>query len=291
MTSSEEGRQLRETAIAAKASRAVAFDSRDNPTVQQMHAKTLSAKTSDRRFVYGSNLRDWMTGTNFYFWRSDLNKGGPRCAPNYIGLHRSNWVEHLTGRKSESVLADLTTAILIRFSKGKSSEAFSHDKLADSTFMRIDSEDMASVLLHFECDAHGHFYRDQTIPGHKNDAELEVSVSVLFMGWRQEDQDQLWIGKYDARHPVIVEDPVLLSRNARPHLFLPGSHHESCADAYVLGMSDKHRWIRDGGTLHVKQDMLPRFQMATVRPLLSRPYFAATLRGNMGTGAPRSCTR
>jgi predicted dehydrogenase len=258
-TSAEEGHLLRDAALDAGVANVVVFNYRGNPLVQQARAMAISGTIGDLRFVQGSYLQDWMTDPHVYSWRSDPRKGGPSSALSDIGTHWCDLAEHVTGRRIEAVLADLTTTTSVRYTSGASSEAFSHDNVDHLTPVRVDSEDLASVLLRFQGGARGCFSVGQTIPGHKNDLQLEVSGSVQSLRWRQEVQNELWIGKYDAPNAVMAKDPALVLPHVKPYVRLPGGHQESWADAFFNVISAAYGWIRDGGTPETKPDMLPTF--------------------------------
>ena len=73
----------------------------------------------------------------------------------------------------------------------------------------------------------GAFSVGQVCAGHKNDVQIEVCGSTASMRWRQEDQNELWIGHRDAANQVLQKDPSLLDEAARPYAHLPGGHQEA----------------------------------------------------------------
>jgi predicted dehydrogenase len=79
-------------------------------------------------FVHGHYLQDWMADPNVYSWRSDPSKGGSSSALGDIGSHWCDIAEHVSGLQIDSVLADLTTVIPVRYSAGASAEAFSNTR-------------------------------------------------------------------------------------------------------------------------------------------------------------------
>jgi predicted dehydrogenase len=173
----DEGRILRDAAVAAKVAHVVTFNYRGNPLVQQARGMVASGETGGVSFVHGHYLQDWMTDPNVYSWRSDPAKGGATSALGDIGSHWCDLAEHVSGLKIVSVLADLTTVIPVRYSAGASAEAFSTKSGGERTPVQVQSEDLASVLLRFENGAKGCFSVGQVLPGHKNDLVLEVNGS------------------------------------------------------------------------------------------------------------------
>src|ERR1700758_2955869 len=198
----EEGRKLRDAAVAAKVGHVVTFNYRGNPLVQQARGMVARGETGDLSFIHGCYLQDWMTDPNVYSWRSDPAKGGATSALGDIGSHWCDLAEHVSGLKVVSVLAELTTVIPVRYSSGGSAEAFSKSAAAERIPMETRSEDLASVLLRFENGAKGCFSVGQVLPGHKNDLQLEVNGRSCSLKWKQEEQNELWIGHHDRPNSV-----------------------------------------------------------------------------------------
>jgi predicted dehydrogenase len=255
----QEGRQILEAARAAKVANVVTFNYRGNPLVQQARGMVVSGETGPVSFVHGFYLQDWMTDPNVYSWRSDPAKGGATSALGDIGSHWCDLAEHVSGLKIASVLADLTTVIPTRYSAGASAEAFSTKAGAERTPVQVTSEDLASILLRFEGGVKGSFSVAQVLPGHKNDVVLEVNGHKLSLKWKQEQQNELWIGHHDRPNEIMAKDPSLVSAAARPYVHLPGGHQEAWADAFCNLMRDAYAWIHDGGAPEAKPAMLPTF--------------------------------
>jgi predicted dehydrogenase len=276
----DQGRTLRDAAIAAKVANVVTFNYRGNPLVQQARGMVASGECGRVSFVHGGYLQDWMTDPNVYSWRSDPAKGGASSALGDIGSHWCDLAEHVSGLKIASVLADLTTVIPTRFSAGGSAEAFSTKSCGDRTPVEVHSEDLASVLLRFENGAKGSFSVGQVLPGHKNDLQLEVNGRSLSLKWRQEEQNELWIGHHDRPNEIMAKDPSLVSPQALRYTHLPGGHQESWADAFRNLIADAYTWIRAGAGPDAKPDMLPTFEDGYRSTLL----VDAMLRSHAGGG-------
>jgi predicted dehydrogenase len=151
----DEARRLRDVAVGAGVAHVVTFNYRGNPLVQQARSMIAGGETGGVNFVHGYYLQDWMTDPNVYSWRSDPAKGGASSALGDIGSHWCDLAEHVSGMKIDSVLADLTTVVPVRFSAGASAEAFSSKHSGDSTPVKVEGEDLASVLLRFSNGAKG----------------------------------------------------------------------------------------------------------------------------------------
>ena len=68
------------------------------------------------------------------------------------------------------------------------------------------------------------------------------------MKWRQEEQNELWIGHRDGANQVLAKDPSLLDPDARRYAHLPGGHQEAWADAFCNLMRDIYGVIAEGKT-------------------------------------------
>jgi predicted dehydrogenase len=255
-----EGRTLRDAAVAAKVAHVVTFNYRGNPLVQQARGMIARGESGDVSFVHGHYLQDWMTDPNVYSWRSDPAKGGASSALGDIGSHWCDVAEHVSGLKIVSVLADITTVIPVRYSAGASAEAFSTKGGGERKPVDVHSEDLASVLLRFDSGAKGCFSVGQVLPGHKNDLVLEVNGKATSLKWKQEQQNELWIGHHNRPNEIMAKDPSLVSPDALPYVHLPGGHQEAWADAFCNLIRDAYRWIGEGAAPGTKPAMLPTFE-------------------------------
>ncbi len=255
----QEARTMRDAAVKAKVAHVVTFNYRGNPLVQQARGMIARGECGDVSFVHGHYLQDWMTDPNVYSWRSDPAKGGATSALGDIGSHWCDVAEHVSGLKIASVLAETTTVIPVRYSAGASAEAFSTKGGGERTPVNVTSEDLASVLLRFEGGAKGSFSVGQVLPGHKNDLVLEVNGKALSLKWKQEEQNELWIGRHNRPNEIMAKDPSLVSPDARSYVHLPGGHQESWADAFFNLMRDAYAWVAEGGAPEAKPAMLPTF--------------------------------
>lgn len=255
----EEGRKLRDAAVAAKVAHVVTFNYRGNPLVQQMRGMIARGETEGVSFVHGHYLQDWMTDPNVYSWRSDPAKGGVSSALGDIGSHWCDLAEHVSGMRIASVLADLTTVVPVRYSSGSSGEAFSKRDAGKRVPVTVQSEDLASVLLRFENGAKGCFSVGQVLPGHKNDLQLELNGRAYSLKWKQEQQNELWIGRHDQPNGVMAKDPSLVLPDVSRYVHLPGGHQEGWADAFLNLIRDAYGWIGEGARPNAKSPMLPTF--------------------------------
>lgn len=255
----DEARQLRDAALAAGVAHVVTFNYRGNPLVQHMRSMLAKQEIGALTFIHGAYLQDWLVNPDVYSWRLDPRRGGASSALGDVGSHWCDLAEHVSGARITAVLADLTTVVPVRYSSGASEEAFSTDSSTQRKPVKISSEDLASVLLRFENGVKGYFTVGQVLPGHKNDLQLELNGRDASLRWRQEQQNELWIGRHGQANCVLMKDPASLSGDAHRYAHLPAGHQEAWSDALRNVVADAYQWIRDGGTAEAKPEALATF--------------------------------
>jgi predicted dehydrogenase len=243
----DEARQLWQAANQAGIVHAVTFNYRGNPLVQQARAMVTRGEMGEPHFVHGAYLQDWLLKPTDYSWRLEPDKGGRSSAVGDIGSHWCDLVQHVTGLRIESVLADLTTVVRTRMKPAASREAFAAGG-AEERLEPVDItvEDLGSVLVRFRGGARGAFSVGQVCAGHKNGLWFEVNGATGSLRWLQERQNELWIGRRDAANMVLLKDPSLLDTSARRYAHLPGGHQEAWADAFCNVLRDVYDFIAEG---------------------------------------------
>jgi predicted dehydrogenase len=224
---------------------AVTFNYRGNPLVQQAREMIAVGEIGPVHFVLGAYLQDWLLQETDFSWRLQPETGGASSAIGDIGSHWCDLVQHVVGQQIVEVLADLTTVIRTRMKPVGSVEAFSKGQGAREPFT-VRSEDLGSLLVRFDGGAKGALSVGQVCAGHKNDLWFEANGALASLRWRQEEQNELWIGRRDAANGVLPKDPALLAPLARSYAHLPGGHQEAWADAFCNVMRDIYTFIRDG---------------------------------------------
>lgn len=242
-----EAKQLLDAAKAAGIIHAVTFNYRGNPLVQQARHMIAAGTVGAPRFVHGHYLQDWLLKDTDYSWRLEPDKGGASSALGDIGSHWCDLAQHITGSRITSVLADITTTIPQRKRPIGNREAFAAGG-ADEAYELVDIavEDLASVLIRFENGAKGAFSVGQICAGHKNDLVVEVCGAISSLKWRQESQNELWIGHRDRANELLPKDPGLLDSSVQRYAHLPGGHQEAWADAFCNLMRDIYGFIAEG---------------------------------------------
>jgi predicted dehydrogenase len=242
-----EAKKLLDQAKAAGIVHAVTFNYRGNPLVQQARHAIARGDIGKPHFLVGHYLQDWLLNDTDYSWRLEPDKGGASSALGDIGSHWCDLSQHISGLRITEVLGDITTVISRRKKPKGSREAFATAG-TDQAFELVDVkvEDLASVMLRFDSGAKGSFSVGQVCAGHKNDLVLEICGSKASVRWRQEHQNELWIGRRDKANELLQKDPSLIDAEVRGYAHLPGGHQEAWADAFCNLMRDIYEFIAEG---------------------------------------------
>ena len=161
----------------------------------------------DVRYIHGAYLQDWLIQPTDYSWRLDPAQGGDSSAMGDIGSHWCDLVQHVTGQRIVEVLADLSTVVPTRVRPSGSREAFARQEGAQGQNVTVRSEDLATVLLRFDGGAKGCVSVGQVCAGHRNDLWFEANGRSGSLRWRQEVQNELWIGRRGKANRVMAAQP------------------------------------------------------------------------------------
>jgi len=238
---------------------AVTFNYRGNPLVQQARLAIARGDIGSPHFLHGHYLQDWLLNDTDYSWRVDPEKGGASSAVADIGTHWCDLDQHVTGLRITRALGDITTVVKKR-KKPPASRAGFHAGNGDGELVDIRLEDLASVLVRFDNGARGSFSVGQVCSGHKNDLVLEVCGTKASLRWRQEDQNELWIGHRDRANEILQKDPSLLDERVRPYAHLPGGHQESWADAFFNVIREIYTCVAAGQPYPALSPMVATFE-------------------------------
>ena len=227
---------------------AVTFNYRGNPLVQQARAMVAAGDVGRVHLVHGCYLQDWLLKPTDYSWRLEPELGGPSSAVADIGSHWCDLAQHVIGRRIEAVLADLTTAVPTRYRPAHAQQAFSLAGESGGEPFAMQGEDLATLLVRFEGGVKGTVTVGQVCAGHKNDLQIEVNGATGSLAWRQERQNELWVGRRDEPSAVLAKDPSLLTVAARPYAHLPGGHQEGWSDAFCNVLRDVYATVQQRRT-------------------------------------------
>ena len=223
---------------------AVVFNYRGNPVVQQARGMVAAGDVGRVHFVHGCYLQDWLLKPTDYSWRLEPERGGASSAVADIGSHWCDLAQHVIGERIEAVLADLTTVVPTHYRPAHPRQAFATAEESGGEPFAARAEDLATLLVRFAGGAKGTVTVGQVCAGHKNDLRLEVNGATGSLGWRQERQNELWVGRRDEPNAVLAKDPSLLMEEARPYARLPGGHQEGWPDALCNVLRDIYAVVR-----------------------------------------------
>jgi len=226
--SSEESADLLDVAERSGLVHAVNYNLRFYPLVQHLHGVIASGELGELRLLTGHYLQDWLLRESDWNWRVDRSLGGPLRAVGDIGTHWMDMTQFLSGLRITAVMADLA-----RFVESRDSR-------------EVDTEDAASILLHYEGGARGAVTVSQVSPGRKNQLAFEIDGSASSAAWSSEHPDELWIGHGDRASELLPRDPNLLNDEGRAASFVPGGHVEGYADTFRALYRAVYAAVADG---------------------------------------------
>ena len=223
-------------------------------------------------YVHGGYLQDWLLKPTDFSWRLEPDKGGASSAVADIGSHWCDLAQHVTGSRVVSVLADLSTVVptaIVRVRLARRSRAPAEER---GEPVQIRSEDLATILDAVRRRRQG---RGLGRTGLRRAQERLVARGERrrrsSLRWRQEQQNELWIGRRDEANVVMAKDPALLRPDARAYAHLPGGHQEGWADAFFNVLRDVYAAIAQHPRRTSRRQRLPRSRTATMRRAWSTP--------------------
>jgi predicted dehydrogenase len=231
---------------------AVTFNYRGSPLVQEARRRIASGDIGSPHFLHGWYLQDWLIKDTDYSWRVEPDKGGASAAVADIGSHWCDLAEHVSGLRIVEVLGVMSTVVRRRRKPSTTREAFAESRRSDlsgppqNDVVDVKVEDLASVLLRFDNGAIGSLSVGQVCAGHKNDLVLEVCGGSGSIRWRQEQQNELWLGRRERANEILQKDPSLVAGDVRHYARLPGGHQEGWADAFANVIRDIYELIAAG---------------------------------------------
>ena len=233
MSASESG-ELVKLAAEKKLVNAVNFNIRMYPLAQQARSMLQNGQLGDVFVIQGSYLQDWLLFPTDWNWRLEPKLGGTLRAVGDIGSHWLDLLTFITGLRIEEVYADFKTFHPIRKKPAKPLETFTGKILTIEDYIDqpINTEDYATILLHYENGVRGVLTVSQVSSGRKNRLFYEINRSKSSLGWDSEKPNELWIGHRTEPNQVLMKDPSLLLPEAREVTSYLGGHSEGFPDTF-----------------------------------------------------------
>lgn len=226
--------ELVKLAAEKKLVNAVNFNIRMYPLAQQARSMVQNGELGDIFILQGSYLQDWLLFPTDWNWRLEPDLGGTLRAVGDIGSHWLDLLTFITGLRVEKVYADFKTFYPVRKKPTKPLETYTGKMLTPDDYMDqpIDTEDYATVILHYDNGVRGVLTVSQVSSGRKNRLFYEISGSKSSLAWDSEKPNELWVGHRTEPNQVLMKDPSLLSPEAQATASYPGGHNEGFPDTF-----------------------------------------------------------
>jgi predicted dehydrogenase len=247
MTSKESG-ELVQLAAEKQLVNAVNFNIRMYPLAQQARSLVQGGELGAVFILQGSYLQDWLLFPTDWNWRLEPSLGGTLRAVGDIGSHWLDLLTFITGLHVEEVYADFKTFHPFRKKPAKPVETYTDKILTPEDYVDqpINTEDYATIILHFDNGARGVLTVSQVSSGRKNRLFYEINGSMSSLGWDSERPNELWIGHRTGPNQTLLKDPSLLSPEARAVTSYPGGHNEGFPDTFKQLYAKVYDYIMAG---------------------------------------------
>ncbi len=224
------------------------FNIRFYPMAQQARSMVQNGEIGDIFILQGSYLQDWLLLPTDWNWRLEPDLGGTLRAVGDIGSHWLDLMSFITGLKVKEVFADFKTFHPVRKKPLKPLETFTGKLLTPEEYedKPIQTEDYASILLHYENGVRGILTVSQVSSGRKNRIFFEINGSQSSLVWNGERPNELWIGNRSQPNQLLMKDPSLLSPDAQATASYPGGHNEGFPDTFKQLYNKVYNYILAG---------------------------------------------
>ncbi len=232
---SKESKELADLAKSKGLVAAVNYNLRFYPISQEVRARVKAGDLGTPYLVHGGYLQDWLFLKTDWNWRLETKQGGDLRVVADIGTHFLDLVTYLTGLKVKSVMAEFSIIHPTRLQPTHEIETYAGKiEKNDSTIeAKINTEDVAVLLVRYDNGALGTVTLSQVSAGRKNYFWWELNGSKSSMRWDQENPNEVWIGHRDQPNQILLKDPSLFHDEARALTGFPGGHAEGYPDTFV----------------------------------------------------------
>ena len=184
------------------------------PVIRQAREMVKAGLLGKIRVVQAEYPQDWLT-TEVHNkqadWRTDPKRSGAGGALGDIGTHAYNLARFVTGLKTDSVSADLTS-----FVPGR--------KLDDNVH----------VLLRFRGGAKGMLWASQVAPGNENALKLRVYGDKGGLEWEQENPNLMWFTEFGKPKQLVTRGGSISGVSSpAANVRIPGGHPEGYLEAFA----------------------------------------------------------
>lgn len=186
------------------------------PAVRQARAMVADGQLGELRKVLVEYTQDWLMeplesrGHKQALWRTDPVRAGVGGCVADIGTHAANLLEFTSGRRIESLAADLS--------------AFVPGRALD---------DDAAILVHLEGGARGTLVCSQIACGEENRLSIRLYGSRAGLEWHQQEPNTLIFKAAGRPWQLLRTGQAYLAESARAASRLPAGHPEGYIEAFA----------------------------------------------------------
>jgi predicted dehydrogenase len=219
-TSVADAAELVRLADAAGLRTGVPFAYRFYGSVRAARDRVRTGRTGRILAVHGTYLQDWLADPDASNWRVDAARGGGSRAFGDIGVHWCDMAEFITGQRIARVAARTTRA---------------YDRRGG---LDVTTEDAVSVVFETDGGALGSVIASQVSLGRKNRLWISVDGASEAVGFDQESEEQLWIGRAD-ESAVIMRGGTPNGPGVDRYNHVPAGHpqgYQECFNDFVADM-------------------------------------------------------
>ncbi|MDF2593668.1 MAG: oxidoreductase domain protein [Clostridia bacterium] len=242
-----EAEKLVETAKKKNLVNAVNFHNRFYPITHHMRQIIKEGQLGIIFSIHGGYVQDWLQFETDFNWRLISSVSGKTRAVADIGSHWLDLVEYVTGLKVIEVFAEFSTFYKTRKRPLKSINTFSKadDTSSEYENVKIDTEDLACMLLRFDNGAIGNTTISQMFAGEKNKISIFIGGSEMSAQWDSNDLNNLKLGRRNDPNLIVTKDPMLLHPESKLLSSYPGGHLEGFPDAFKQIFKQVYASIED----------------------------------------------
>ncbi|MGB3339822.1 MAG: Gfo/Idh/MocA family oxidoreductase [Devosia sp.] len=208
------------------------------PLIRQARELVASGALGNIRVIQVEYPQDWLTeaadeDNKQASWRTDPARSGAGGAIGDIGTHAYNLARFVTGLKTDSVSADLTS-----FVPGRQ------------------LDDNVHILLRFEGGAKGMLWASQVAVGNENGLQLRIYGDKGGLEWRQDNPNYMWFTEFGKPKQLLTRGGAISGNAASTmNVRIPSGHPEGYLEAFATLYSQFAAIIRGDGVAY--EGLLP----------------------------------
>ncbi|MFK4811079.1 Gfo/Idh/MocA family protein [Devosia sp. ZW T5_3] len=208
------------------------------PLIRQAREMIESGRLGKIRVIQAEYPQDWLAeatddDNKQAAWRTDPARSGAGGAIGDIGTHAYNLLRFVTGLKTDSVSADLTS-----FVPGR--------KLDDNVH----------IMLRFEGGAKGMLWASQVAVGCENGLQLRIYGEKGGLEWRQDNPNYMWFTEFGKPKQLLTRGGAISGNAASTmNVRIPSGHPEGYLEAFATLYSQFAAVIRGEGAAY--EGLLP----------------------------------